>query len=161
LAYACSRRIAVTLSGSSATHVGPPPAWGLDTYASPAIPGPGSQKRRLRGGDLAHGAGAGRASRHPGLQRPARAADRARGVTLLGDAAHLTAPNGEGANLALYDGAELGKAIAAHPGDVESALTAYEREMFPRSAEAALEGADLREMLGEDTPYHLISLFTE
>ncbi|MEW2316702.1 FAD-dependent oxidoreductase [Streptomyces bauhiniae] len=87
--------------------------------------------------------------------------DRIPGVTLLGDAAHLTAPNGEGANLALYDGAELGKAIAAHPGDVEAALTAYEREMFPRSAAAALEGADLREMLGEDTPYNLISMFTE
>ncbi|RZU37516.1 2-polyprenyl-6-methoxyphenol hydroxylase-like FAD-dependent oxidoreductase [Streptomyces sp. BK022] len=87
--------------------------------------------------------------------------DRTPGVTLLGDAAHLTAPNGEGANLALYDGAELGKAIAAHPGDVEAALTAYEREMFPRSAAAALEGVDLREMLGKDTPHHLISLFTE
>lgn len=87
--------------------------------------------------------------------------DRTPGVTLLGDAAHLTAPNGEGANLALYDGAELGKAIAAHPDDVEAALTAYEREMFPRSASAALEGVDLHEMLGEDTPYNLISMFTE
>ncbi|MEU6383385.1 FAD-dependent monooxygenase [Streptomyces bauhiniae] len=87
--------------------------------------------------------------------------DRTPGVTLLGDAAHLTAPNGEGANLALYDGAELGKAIAAHPDDVEAALTAYEREMFPRSATAARDGVDLREMLGEDTPYSLISMFTE
>ncbi|MEU9400471.1 NAD(P)/FAD-dependent oxidoreductase [Streptomyces sp. NPDC048242] len=87
--------------------------------------------------------------------------DRVPGVTLLGDAAHLTAPNGEGANLALYDGAELGKAVAAHPGDVEAALTAYERAMFPRSATAALEGADLHEMLGEDAPYNLIGMFAE
>ena len=87
--------------------------------------------------------------------------DRVPGVTLLGDAAHLAAPNGEGANLAMYDGAELGKAIAAHPEDVETALTEYEQALFPRSAAAAADGAELHELLfGDNTPRSLINMFT-
>ncbi|WP_405854681.1 FAD-dependent monooxygenase [Streptomyces sp. NBC_01515] len=87
--------------------------------------------------------------------------DRVPGVTLLGDAAHLSAPNGEGANLAMYDGAELGKALAAHPDDPEAALTAYEQPLFPRSAAAAIDGADLNEVLfGDNAPQSLLDMFT-
>ncbi|MFE6488747.1 FAD-dependent oxidoreductase [Streptomyces sp. NPDC057757] len=87
--------------------------------------------------------------------------DRVPGVTLLGDAAHLMVPSGEGANLAMYDGAELGKAIAAHPDDVEAALTAYERALFPRSAAEAADAVELNElMLGDNAPQGLIDFFT-
>jgi 2-polyprenyl-6-methoxyphenol hydroxylase-like FAD-dependent oxidoreductase len=87
--------------------------------------------------------------------------DRVPGVTLLGDAAHLMAPSGEGANLAMFDGAELGKAIAANSGDVEGALIAYEKELFPRSASEAAEAEEvLKVCLGPNAPQSLVDFLT-
>ena len=86
--------------------------------------------------------------------------DRVPGVTLLGDAAHLAPPNGEGANLAMLDGAQLGQAIAAHPDDIEVALARYEQAMFPRAAEAGDEDTyDL--MLGDDAPLSWIAMMND
>lgn len=87
--------------------------------------------------------------------------ERTPGVTLLGDAAHLMVPSGEGANLAMFDGAELGAAIAAQPGDLEAALAAYENALFPRSAEAAGEaGAIFDTCFGFGAPASLVDMFT-
>ena len=86
---------------------------------------------------------------------------RVAGVTLLGDAAHLMAPAGEGANLAMFDGAELAQALAAHPGDMEAALLAYETALFARSSAAAAESERiLRLCFGDDAPYSLVQFFT-
>ncbi|GHF33605.1 2-polyprenyl-6-methoxyphenol hydroxylase-like FAD-dependent oxidoreductase [Amycolatopsis bartoniae] len=87
--------------------------------------------------------------------------DRVPGVTLVGDAAHLAPPNGEGANLAMQDGAELATALATHPGDAEAALAEYEQAMFPRAARAAADGGELYElMFGDDAPHGMVAMFT-
>ena len=67
---------------------------------------------------------------------------------------------GEGANLAMLDGAELGLALAAHPGATEAALAAYEEKLFPRSEHSAAESARNGVLLFRaDAPQGLVDAF--
>jgi hypothetical protein len=65
--------------------------------------------------------------------------------------------SGEGANLAMFDGAELGKVIAAH-GRYRDGTVAFEAVMFSHSeSEAADQILEL--YLGERPPFGLIEFF--
>ena len=76
------------------------------------------------------------------------------GVTLLGDAAHLTTPNGEGVNSAMYDSLVLAEKIVkhSHEGQVDEdgldrAVVEYEEDMFPRGREHIEDGNNMIGMM--------------
>ena len=77
------------------------------------------------------------------------------------DAPHLALPFArEGANLVMYDGIELSKAIAASLDEAEAALLACKRNLFPPSASAAVEADwNLKLCLGNNAPQSQLDLF--
>ena len=80
-------------------------------------------------------------------------------MTLVGDAAHLMSPfAGEGANLAMIDGADLARELIAHD-DLDAAIIAYEERMFPRGAKSAKGSDDGLKMIFSDRALRKLVFF--
>ncbi|KAJ7804669.1 fumarate reductase/succinate dehydrogenase flavoprotein domain-containing protein [Mycena olivaceomarginata] len=68
-------------------------------------------------------------------------------ITIVGDAAHLSFPNGEGANLAMLDGAEVALAIASARDNamLERNISEFEKGMMERGVKSSAKGVFMRE----------------
>ncbi|MGW0431776.1 FAD-dependent oxidoreductase [Micromonospora sp. NPDC003197] len=69
------------------------------------------------------------------------------GLTLIGDAAHLMPPVGEGANQAMLDAAELAAELVTNPVEPDLAIQAYEEAMFTRIHPIAEMSARVQAMM--------------
>ena len=83
------------------------------------------------------------------------------GVTLIGDAAHLAITNGDGVNVALYDGYCLAEQIVKHGQDnLDAAVAGYEKEMFPRGVGSINGGQQWIDVgFGPNTPARVLEMF--
>lgn len=81
------------------------------------------------------------------------------GVALMGDAAHLALPNGEGVNLAMADALDLAKKIAEHGIDgLDRAVEQYEADMFARGAQSVSEGLGMAEIMFGESPEPFVAI---
>jgi 2-polyprenyl-6-methoxyphenol hydroxylase-like FAD-dependent oxidoreductase len=86
------------------------------------------------------------------------------GITLIGDAAHLMTPfAGEGANMAMLDGAKLAAAISqiVHDGkDLATTIENFERDMHNIVTGMAIESAEnMNVLISEDGPQAVLKMF--
>jgi 2-polyprenyl-6-methoxyphenol hydroxylase-like FAD-dependent oxidoreductase len=83
------------------------------------------------------------------------------GFTIVGDAAHLTIPNGEGVNLAMTDSLKLAAKIAEHGTEnLDQAVQEYEADMFPRGIATIAEGKVMANVMFSEDPQAFLQLMT-
>lgn len=84
-------------------------------------------------------------------------------ITLLGDAAHIMPPSGEGVNLAMLDALELCECMTNGDfKDLQSAITTYEETMRARAAKEAEESLEMVEwMHAEDALDKIVQLLDQ
>jgi len=81
------------------------------------------------------------------------------GLTLVGDAAHLSVPNGEGVNLAMLDALELVTKIVQHGiENVDAAVQEYETDMFPRGSGSISDGESMANVMFSEGPQPMLDL---
>ncbi|KAK7972651.1 tetracycline resistance [Apiospora saccharicola] len=89
------------------------------------------------------------------------------GVTLIGDAAHLGPPSGEGANYAMTDALYLTDKLAEHSGFEsdearDRAVREYEVDMFERGAGLVQRGLDMLACFyADNSPLSIVDMFKE
>jgi 2-polyprenyl-6-methoxyphenol hydroxylase-like FAD-dependent oxidoreductase len=68
-------------------------------------------------------------------------------ITIVGDAAHLSFPNGEDANLAMLDGAEVALAIASARDSAMLGrnIAEFEKQMMERGVKSSAKGFFMRD----------------
>lgn len=86
------------------------------------------------------------------------------GITIIGDAAHLMTPfAGEGANMAMLDGANLAATIAdvvKNGKDLTSSVEVFEKDMTALATVYATESANNLDLcVAEDAPNGMLTLF--
>jgi FAD binding domain-containing protein len=81
------------------------------------------------------------------------------GFTIVGDAAHLTIPNGEGVNVAMTDSLKLASKIAEHgTQNLDRAVQEYEADMFPRGVATITQGKVMENALYSEDPQAALQL---
>ncbi|QHS58806.1 FAD-dependent oxidoreductase [Chitinophaga agri] len=82
-------------------------------------------------------------------------------VTLLGDAAHIMPPSGEGVNLAMLDALDLAECLTSEGfSDVKAAIAAYEAAMQERGTAEARSSIEMSQwMRADEAQERLLELF--
>jgi 2-polyprenyl-6-methoxyphenol hydroxylase-like FAD-dependent oxidoreductase len=92
----------------------------------------------------------------PGMSWPSHPS-----LTLVGDAAHLMPPVGEGVNQALRDAADLAAEVIANPNDPASAITRYETQMRTRVGPIEQDSAKMEKLILSATALdNMVRFFT-